>query len=174
MDHHEFSEPKASHRWNGRTSFEISIPEFGKVANLLFIEALCIGLAAAILTLSVLIFVLSFGYARSDLGVIILAGASLVGLLVVTVLADIKITKLSKIIDTTFSDAILSNLGMRLINVAPIAHKKLGYLYLTDGANVSMWEVFYYSDRPEVVSLEKFSVTQYDKYIEDGTIRFAS
>jgi hypothetical protein len=37
-----------------------------------------------------------------------------------------------------------------------------------------MWEVFYYSDRPEVISLEKFSVTQYDKYIEDGTIRFAS
>jgi hypothetical protein len=174
LDHHSFSESKASQRWNGRTSFEISIPEFSKVASLLIIEALCIGLAAAILTLSVLIFVLSFGYARSDLGVIILAGASLVGLLGVTVLADIKITKLSKIIDKTFSDAIISNLGMELIDTAPIAHKKLGYLYLTDGTDVSMWEVFYYSDRPEVVSLEKFSVTQYDKYLQDGTIKFAS
>lgn len=160
--------------WNGRTSFEIKIPELSKIANLLIIEALCIGLAAAILTLSVLIFVLSFGYARSDIGVIILAGASLVGLLVVTVLADLKISKLSKIADDTFSDAIQSNLGMKLIDAAPIARKKLGYLYLTDGRNVSMWEVFYYSDQPELVSLEKFSVTQYDKYLEDGTIRFAS
>lgn len=174
MERHAFSEKQSGPMWNGRTSFEITIPEFKKIANLLFIETLCIGLAAAILTLSVVIFVLSFGYARSDIGVIILAGMTLVGLLAVTVVADLKITKLSKIIDTKFSDAILSNLGMNLIDRAPIARKKLGYLYLTDGRNVSMWEVFYFSDQPELVSLEKFSTNQYEKYLEDGTIKFAS
>lgn len=174
MERHAFSETKTSRMWNGRTSFEISIPEFSKIANLLFIETLCIGLAAAILSLSILIFVLSFGYARSDIGVIILAGMTLVGLLVVTVIADLKITKLSKVIDEKFSDAISANLGMTLLDKAPIARKKLGYLYLTDTTNVSMWEVYYFSDQPELVSLEKYTIAQQEKYVADGTIKFAS
>lgn len=171
---HQASTEKKSQMWNGRTSFEVVIPELKKIARLLFVETLCIMLAATILTLSILIFVLSLGFERSDIGVIFLAGITLVGLLIVTVIADIKITKLSKIADDAFSDAINANLGMRLIDNAPISRKKMGYLYLTDGTNVSMWEIFYFSDKHDLVSLEKFSSTQFDKYVEDGTIRFAS
>jgi len=173
LDNQSVLSQNAGLRWNGRTSIEVTIPELQKLPGLLLIEAVCITLSSVILAISVIIFILSMGFQRSDIASIIVAGLALVTLLGVTVIADLKITKLSKIADSIFNQAIVHETGMKPIDLTTISQKKCGYVHLSDGHNVFMWEIFYYSDRPEVVSMEKFSAKAYNKYLEDGTIRVA-
>jgi hypothetical protein len=143
-------------RWNGRDSIEITIPELKRVNFLTFIETVCIGISTVILSLSLLVFILSLGFERSDIGSIIFAGTALVAFLIVVAFTDAKLNETVKVVDHKFNEAIKSQLGLQPVDNATVAHKKSGYMYLTDGTNVTMWEIYYYPDESDLITLERY------------------
>lgn len=143
-------------RWNGKDSIEITIPELKRISFLTFIETVCIGISTVILFLSLMVFVLSLGYERSDLGSIIFAGTSLVMFLIIVVFADIDLNKTVRMVDEKFVSAIQAQTGLRPLDNASVARKKSGYMYLTDGTNVTMWEIYYYPDQSDLITLERY------------------
>lgn len=157
--------------WNGKTSLEIRIPELRRIQNLVFIETACLGSALVVFVLSIIVFFLSFGYARSDLGSILFAGTFLFVLLLVVFVVDTKIQKLVKIADEVFIKTITSQLNIKPVDGLSIARKKQGYVHLYSGNEIGMWEIFYYEDDASLVTFEKFNPNQYDRYIENGTIK---
>lgn len=176
MDHQKSPGHAPKQRWNGRTEFEVVIPELGRISRLVLTETICFTLAVVVLSLSIIIFLLSRGFDRSDIGAIFIAGIILIGLLAVVVTSEMKISALGKIADEKFNNSIISNLNIYPINGASIFNKKCGYIHMKDeaGLEISMWELFYFTDRPDTISVERFSIDAFDRYREDGTIKVAS
>ena len=155
--------------WTGKDSIKITIPELKRIDFLVFVETVCIGVSTVILFLSIMVFFLSYGFERSDLGSIIFAGASLLMFLIIVVLADFKLSDTAKIVDSKFTEAISTQLGLKPLDKASIAYKKSGYMYLTDdSAKVTMWEIFYYNDQTELISLERYIPEDHRDDIPDG------
>lgn len=175
MDYSDMNTPGSNSGWTGKDSIKITIPELKRIDFLVFLETVCIGVSTVILFLSIMVFVLSYGYERSDLGSIIFAGTSLILFLIIVVVTDIKLNKTVRLVDAKFNEAIFKQLGLKALDKASIAHKKAGYMYLTDnGSKVTMWEIFYYNDQTELVSLERYIPENHrDDVPDDESIKAA-